>query len=91
MLLRKLLVLSGTGGLVEFTGPDCVLIIEPKNVASLHQGLAEALELLKAPNLLQEKLERAGERVAAFFPPMVTGQLESVYDLARGLGKALDD
>ena len=91
MLLRKLLVLSGSGGLAEFTGPDCALIIEPKNVASLHQGLAEALELLKMPDLLQEKLKRAGERVAAFFPPVVTGQLENVYDLARGLGKALDD
>ena len=90
MLLRKLLVLSGTGGLVEFTGPDCALVIEPKNIDSLLQGLAEALELLKAPDLLQQKLKRADERVAAFFPPLVTGQLESVYDLARGLEQVLD-
>lgn len=90
MLLQKLLVLSGTGGLAEFTGPDCALIIDPRNVDSLRQGLAAALELLKDSARLQQKLERASERVAAFSPPVVTRQLESVYDLARGLGKASD-
>lgn len=83
MLLRKLLVVSSSGGLAEFTGPDCAVIIEPQDVMSLRRGLEAALNLLKAPEALQEKLDQASQRVAAFFPAVVAGQLESVYDAAR--------
>jgi glycosyltransferase involved in cell wall biosynthesis len=83
MLLRKLLVAAGSGGLAEFTGPDCAVIIEPKSVAALSNGLLQALGLLKEPQLLQEKLSCAYQRVAAFFPPVVAAELESVYDVAR--------
>lgn len=83
MLLRKLLVVAGSGGLAEFTGPDCAVVIEPQSVASLTGGLQQALALLEQPAALQEKLLQAAERVAIFFPPMVTGELEKVYDQAR--------
>jgi len=83
MLLRKLLVVAGSGGLAEFTGPDCAVVIEPKNVVSLTRGLQQAVALLKRPEALQEKLLRAAERVAIFFPPVVAGDLEKVYDKAR--------
>lgn len=83
MLLRKLLVVAGSGGLAEFTGQDCAVIIEPKNVVSLTQGLQQALALLDQPVALQEKLLLASERVAAFFPTVVASELEKVYDKAR--------
>lgn len=83
MLLRKLLVVAGSGGLAEFTGSDCAVVIEPKNVVSLTCGLQQALALLEQPAALQEKLLRAAERVAAFSPPVVAGELEKVYDKAR--------
>lgn len=85
MLLRKLLVVAGTGGLTEFTGPDCAVIIDPKDVASLRQGLETALAMLKAPDRLTERLDNASRRVATFFPKAVAEQLEAVYDLARAV------
>lgn len=83
MLLRKLLVVAGSGGLAEFTGPDCAVVIEPKSVVSLTSGLQQALALLKQPAALQEKLLQAADRVAAFFPSVVASELEKVYDQAR--------
>lgn len=85
MFLRKLLVVAGCGGLAEFTGPNCAIVIKPQDVASLRSGLQEGLNLLSQPMLLAEKLNQARERVAAFFPPVVAGELESAYDAARGL------
>jgi glycosyltransferase involved in cell wall biosynthesis len=82
MLLRKLLVVAGSGGLAEFTGSDCAIVIEPKSVNSLSQGLQQALVLLNQSSALQEKLDSAFERVAAFFPPVVASELEDVYDVA---------
>ncbi len=51
-------------------------------ISSLANGLQQ-LTLLDQPAALQEMLQRASERVAAFFPPVVAGDLEKVYDKAR--------
>lgn len=82
MLLRKLLVVAGSGGLAEFTGPDCAVIVAPNSVQSLHQGLLEALDRLGQSELLAALLERAQTRVATFFPANVVAQLETAYDQA---------
>lgn len=85
MLLRKLLVVSGSGGLAEFTGDDCAVIIQPMNVGSLRDGLVRALSLLGETTATTRNamLDRALERVDAFRPPVVTQQLEQIYDTAQ--------
>ncbi len=90
MLLRKLLVLSGSGGLVEFTGEDCAVIVQPRSVTSLRDGLLRAIALLSDAEAtkLSAMLDCASTRVDAFRPSRVSGRLEQVYDLVRGIEKA---
>lgn len=83
MLLRKLLLLSNSGGLTEFTDSDCAVLVEPQNVESLYQGLQHALNILKQPDLHASLLANADSRVKIFFPDIVEAQLEQVYDWAR--------
>lgn len=87
MLLRKLLVLSGSGGLLEFTGEDCAVIVQPRSVASLKDGLLRAIALLSEAEVakLSVMLDCATARVDAFRPSNVSSRLEKVYDLARGI------
>lgn len=87
MLLRKLLVLSGSGGLLEFTGEDCAVIVQPRSVASLKDGLLRAIALLSEAEVtkLSVMLDCATARVDAFRPSHVSSRLEKVYDLARGI------
>lgn len=86
MLLGKLLVLSGTGGLVEFTGEDCAVIVQPKSVISLRDGLIRAIALLNEENAtpLEMLIQCAKQRVHSFHPAQVRHRLEGIYDAAGG-------
>lgn len=87
MLLGKLLLVSNSGGLTEFTGEDCAILVQPKDVASLRSGLDRALATLAeaAPGAssLTLMLAAARARVLQFSPPVVTRALEDAYDQTR--------
>ncbi|MFN4327201.1 MAG: glycosyltransferase, partial [Azonexus sp.] len=88
MLLRRLLVVSGSGGLMEFTGDDCAVVIEPKSVSSLQKGLMRAITLMeeKEAAIRISMLDRAQARVDTFHPARVACHLEDIYDKACGMG-----
>ena len=73
---------------MEFTGDDCAVIIELKNVSSLKKGLMHAIALMEEEETATRTalLDRAQERVDAFHPPRVACRLEDIYDKARGMG-----
>ena len=82
MALGKLLLVSETGGLAEFTGPDCAVTVDPRDPQSLQQGLSAVLSLLEPgrEHDRQKMLANARLRVATFHPERVTRSLESAYD-----------
>lgn len=87
MLLGKLLIVSNSGGLTEFTGEDCAVLVQPKDVASLRLGLDRALAILadatRGTGSLASMLAAARERVLQFSPPVVARALEDAYDETR--------
>ena len=81
MFLRKLLVVSTTGGLAEFTDSTCAITVFPKDIESLRGGLVKALEMT---NGVSEEnttriLSNAQKRIEIFYPENVTKHLESSY------------
>lgn len=84
MALGRLLLVSQEGGLAEFTGPDCAVVVDPADPGSLEQGLWTALTLLR-PEHARERgamLARARARLSAFEPPVVVAELEKAYERA---------
>lgn len=82
MLLGKLMVVSNSGGLAEFTDEECAVICLPKNVSSLADALARALSYLddeRSARLIQ----RAFERVQSLAPEKMANVLENAYKNAR--------
>lgn len=93
MLLGKLLIVSNSGGLTEFTGEDCAILVQPKDVESLRSGLDRALAILaeaaRGSGSLTSMLAAARARVLQFSPPVVTRALEGAYDETRNESPAL--
>lgn len=78
MYLRKLLVAANRGGLAEFVGDDCAVMVTPGDVGSITAGLSRALDLLGSA-AGERMLGLAGERVMEFHPRQVGQRLETIY------------
>lgn len=78
MYLKKLLVVANRGGLAEFVGDDCAVLVTPGDVASIEAGLRRALDLLGS-DAGEHLLGQAGERVMEFHPERVGQRLEAIY------------
>lgn len=78
MLLGTLMVVSNTGGLAEFTGEDCAVVIAPRDVKNLLGGLEKALALVRDGEA-QAYIDKARERVLQLHPERIIQQLEAAY------------
>lgn len=84
MLMGKLFVTTASGGLAEFVDDTCAVIVRPRDVASLREGLARSLALLGKPEEAGRLTDNARARVAAFAPERVTATLEACYHDMEG-------
>lgn len=80
MLMRKLLVTTGSGGLAEFVDDNNAILVRPRDVASLRDGLQQALLLLGQPDKLTRLLDNAADRIKTFAPEAVALELKACYD-----------
>ncbi|HEX8988778.1 MAG TPA: glycosyltransferase family 4 protein [Rhodocyclaceae bacterium] len=80
MLMGKLLVSTATGGLADFVDASSAVVVAPRDVASLRDGLARALELLSRDAELRRLLDRARANIDAYSPDKIVSLLEACYD-----------
>lgn len=80
MLLRKLLVTTGSGGLAEFVGNDNAVLVRPNDISSLRDGLMRAVAIMGNSDQLARLLDNAEARARTFSPEDITRQLEFGYD-----------
>lgn len=79
MLLGTLMVVTNAGGLVDFTGNDCAIVVKPRDVESLRSGLEKALALVRN-NGTGPYLAKAHERVLQLSPEHIVPKLEQAYN-----------
>lgn len=80
MLLKRLLLTTGSGGLREFVDEDCAIMVRPRSVRSLRAGLEQTLSVLAEPLRHRRYLQQAFERVQAFHPARLVRELEDCYE-----------
>lgn len=78
--MHKLLVTTGTGGLADFVDGNCAIIVQPRSVPSLLEGLQQGVMLLNDPARKSSYLDAAYQRVSIFKPAHVNLMLEAAYD-----------
>ncbi|MEO1766417.1 glycosyltransferase family 4 protein [Thiobacter aerophilum] len=84
MALGRLPLVAQTGGLAEFTGPDCAVVIDPTDPASLESGLKRGLDLLRPDHAAEREilLSNARARLRTLLPEIAVAKLEEAYDQA---------
>lgn len=90
MLMRRLLVTTGTGGLAEFVDADCAVLSVGHDVAALCDALNRAVMLL-AGRSSDVLIDNAYARMAGFTPEKLVSGLESCYDAARNDAKGFGE
>jgi len=79
MYLKRLLLVSTSGALAEFTDDNCAITVAPQNVDSLHQGILRAIDMIGTAEA-DSLITRAFERIQDFHPRNVVQRLERIYD-----------
>ncbi|MCB1735874.1 MAG: glycosyltransferase family 4 protein [Gammaproteobacteria bacterium] len=82
MLMRRLLITTGSGGLAEFVDADCAVLSDGHEPEALRDALNRALILLRDAQRRDSVIDNAYARMAGFMPEKIVVDMELCYDAA---------